>query len=189
MIAAEELAHAQRRFSRPAEAIDGRKARSVGRRVRTDPRALYLACLLLCAALAFTLTARSLAAVNEGYRLGALKAQLAQLQREREGLQLELARAQSLDRIRAVATTKLKMKEPDRFRFASVTNAADSNAYGFRTDLPGGSQVAKAPAAADSSPKPALVAVTNSGRRLSDVAHRVLRWLTTMRQARADGWD
>ncbi len=188
MIAAEELALAQRRFLRPAERADGRKARAAARRVRTDPRAVYLAFLLVCAAVAFTLTARSLAAVNEGYRLGALQKQLAQLQRENESLHLELAQAQSLEQIRALATTKLRMKQPDHFRVAAVTNAADADAYGFRSDLLGGSRtVAKASVAPV--PNSALVAADRGGRAFADIARRVFRWLTTMRQARADGWE
>lgn len=188
MIAVEELARAQGRFLRPAEHVEGRKARSVGRRVRTDPRAVYLAFLIVCMAVAFTLTARSLSAVNEGYRLGALQNQLEQLQRDNESLQLQLAEAQSLEQIRAVATTKLGMKPPDQFRFAAVTNAAAADAYGFRTDLPGGSRmVAEAPAT--TAPDSTLTAANRGGRALADIARRVIRWLTTVREARVDGWE
>ncbi|MHB0884299.1 MAG: hypothetical protein ACYC6V_02505 [Bacillota bacterium] len=138
--------------------------------------------------MAFTLTTRSLTAVNEGYRLGALQKQLAQLQRQNESLRLELAQAHSLEQIRAVATTKLQMKQPDHFRIASVTNAAAADAYGFRTDLPGGSR-AVAKAAVAPAPNSALAAPDRGARSFVDIARRVFRWLTTVREARADGWE
>jgi len=192
LIAAEELARRQGGFTRREETVvDGerRPLRRRGRRIarRSPAKGTYLTFLVVSGVVAFLLTSRSLAAVNEGYRLGALQKQLAELQREHEGLELQLAEAQDLGRIRQVAVTKLGMKEPDRIRFASVSGAADSYAYGFRTDLPGGSQ-AEAPTRV--SPTTTQVAAGGpSGLSISDAIHRILRWLTTMRQARADSWD
>ncbi|HEY3315590.1 MAG TPA: hypothetical protein VGL40_10005 [Bacillota bacterium] len=143
---------------------------------------------------AFGIAARALGTVREGYQIDQLQSQLAQLQRDRESLELQLAQAQSLERIRAVATSKLRMKEPDTFRFASVTVAADANAYGFRTDLAGGSQAAKAPMDEGPAQETAGLVVAQASAQpaakvIADTFHRILRWLTTVRQANAGSWD
>lgn len=206
MIAAEELVRGQRRFSGRTTAAGSRRARVAGRKLRIGLPALFLVGLVLFGLTAFGLTSRALGAVREGYRIDSLQAQLVQLQREREALELQVAQAQDLTRVRAVATTKLKMKEPETFRFASVTTADTTDAYAFRTDLGGGSQVSmasvdKGPSQAQSglvvaqaSAQPGGFAGVRSGlavgeKTVADAFHRVLHWLTTVREANAGSWE
>ncbi len=204
MIAAEELVRGQRRFGyEKAARVTGadRKARVAGRILRADRRVAFLVGLVIFAAICFTFTFRSLSAVREGYQMGAMQSQVAQLKRENEALQLQLAQAQSLDQIRLLATTKLKMKEPEQYRVASVSGSGNSYAYGYRSDL----STASAPGSAASGgpviqtaavAQPETVALAGvrasfgrGERALADLIHRLSLWFTAVREVRANSWD
>lgn len=77
---------------------------------------LYLPVLVFVLALALLMVSRQAAIVRVGYQIDQLKNQVTVAKAERDSLQLEVTRLQSLDRIEKVATSRLGMVRPQEAR-------------------------------------------------------------------------
>lgn len=125
-----------------------------------------LMCFAVAAAIASVgigVTSRAASTVQSGYRIGALKAQLAALYSENESLEVEVARMRSLSRIEEAARSKLNMTPPEDIRVvrvdgewraamamqaeeaeAALEDARGSSVFAFFTRLATGARTAQA---------------------------------------------
>lgn len=92
-----------------------------------SPKKLRLRCvalLVLFAAMAMFVTARSEKIVSDGYALVQMKLQTEKLVKDNEMLKLEIARLKSPQRIKEVAINQLGMIVPQDVYFASKSGTA-----------------------------------------------------------------
>lgn len=87
-----------------------RRQRRVSRRVRLQLGVIAIATLFL---LGIAVAVAYVYPIQLGYRLVSLEKELAQLEKENQQLELAVARSRSLDRIEAIAVTRLNMTRPE----------------------------------------------------------------------------
>lgn len=109
----------------PLAAPAGRQASRRNVRLRPIPLIAALGAFLL-AALMLYVGQRS-EELSLGYELQAAQRRLAAVQLESGRLELEIARARSLERIEAVARARLGMVRPDSMEFVAIAPAAPAS--------------------------------------------------------------
>lgn len=108
--------------------------------VEIDPAIRFVIALAIVAAISLLYLVQTSTVAEINYRVQRLEVERTQLVQQRQDLQLQIAEAQSLARIREVASEKLQMVPVgDGFRYLQVPAAADAAAPVVAAPEQGGS--------------------------------------------------